>query len=59
MTDHEPLDLPEELREHPDDGAPRGRSLGVRVLVLLVVLAMLLMSIGVWIVTSGILNLPL
>ena len=55
MSDHERLDVPEELRPHPfeDDAAPR-RSVGVRVAVVVVVLALILMTVGVWIVQSGI-----
>ncbi len=57
---HDHLDLPEELREHPDDHAGRPRhGLATRLVVVLVVIAMLLTTFGVWIVTSGMLNFPL
>lgn len=55
MSDHERLDVPEELRPHPfEDEAPPRRSVGVRVAVVVVVLALILMTVGVWIVQSGI-----
>lgn len=54
MSDHERLDVPEELRPHPFEDAPPRRSVGVRVAVVVVVLALILMTVGVWIVQSGI-----
>lgn len=54
MSDHESLDWPEELHEHPeDDPAPR-RSLGLRITVIVVAIALILMTVGIWIVQSGI-----
>lgn len=55
VTDHEHLDLPEELIEHADDAGGRsGRSLGVRIVVTILALAMILMTVGVWLVQADI-----
>lgn len=54
VTDHDDLDLPEELRRvhEADEYAPR-RPLGVRVAVIVVVLAMILTTVAVWVVQAG------
>lgn len=47
-------DLPHELEVEPSEEAPRGRSLGVRLVVIVVVVALLLMTVGIWVAQSGI-----
>lgn len=47
-------DLPHELEVDSYEEAPRRRSLGMRLVVIAVVVALLLMTVGVWVVQSGI-----
>lgn len=54
VTHHDDLDLPEELRQvHEDDEHAPRRPLGVRVAVIVVVLAMILTTVAVWVVQAG------